>query len=164
MDTLAGTGRAGSSQFHAGTLQMEGARVMDQRIEREAEVDLVVSLPTVVAIIDAARVADELQEEMVNEPAQDPEAPEDVDPSAMVDQLKALIADLNEDEQAALIALAWTGRGDYTASQWAEARRLAQERNADGSAPAYLAEMEMLGDLLSEGLAELGMPAEAEDR
>ena len=45
------------------------------------------------------------------------------------DALRAFIADLNEDEQASLIALAWIGRGDYDADDWDEALRLAAERN-----------------------------------
>jgi hypothetical protein len=137
---------------------------MSQPYDPDGEVDLVVSLPTIVGIIDAARAAGELQEEATNEEVQDPETPDEVDPDAMTDTLKGLIADLNEDEQAALIALTWIGRGDYDASEWEEARRLARERNADGSAPDYLAEMELLGDLLSEGLAAFGIVPEGEER
>jgi hypothetical protein len=137
---------------------------MSQANDPDGEVDLVVSLPTIVAIIDAARAAGELQEEAMNEDVQDPETADEVDPDAMTDTLKALIAELNEDEQAALIALTWIGRGDYDATEWEEARRLARERNADGSAPDYLAEMELLGDLLSEGLAAFGIAPEEEAR
>jgi hypothetical protein len=137
---------------------------MSQNFDPDGEIDLVVSLPTIVGIIDAARAAGELQEEATNEEVQDPETPDEVDPDAMTDTVKGLIAELNEDEQAALIALAWIGRGDYDATEWEEARRLARERNADGSAPDYLAEMELLGDLLSEGLAGFGIAPEEEER
>jgi hypothetical protein len=137
---------------------------MSQNFDPDGEIDLVVSLPTIIGIIDAARAAGELQEEATNEEVQDPETPDEVDPDAMTDTLKGLIAELNEDEQAALIALAWIGRGDYDATEWEEARRLARERNADGSAPDYLAEMELLGDLLSEGLAAFGIAPEEEER
>jgi hypothetical protein len=137
---------------------------MSGTYDPDGEIDLVVSLPTIVGIIDAARAAGELQEEATNEEVQDPETPDEVDPDAMVDSLKGLITELNEDEQAALIALAWIGRGDYDASEWDEVRRLARERNADGSAPTYLAEMELLGDLLSEGLDAFGIAAEEEER
>ena len=78
--------------------------------------------------------------------------------------LRGLIDDLNEEEQATLIALTWIGRGDYEASEWREALRLARERNADATAAKYLSETEMLGDLLSEGAAALGHPAEVEER
>lgn len=78
--------------------------------------------------------------------------------------LAGMIDDLNEQEQATLIALTWIGRGDYDVSEWAEALRLARERNANATAAKYLVETEMLGDLLSEGLAALGHPAEEEER
>ncbi|MGK7869476.1 DUF3775 domain-containing protein [Falsiroseomonas sp. E2-1-a20] len=137
---------------------------MSHANDPDGEIDLVVSLPTIVAIIDLARAAGELQEEATNEDVQDPETPDEVDPDGMTDTLKGLIAELNEDEQAALIALAWIGRGDYDATEWKEAQRLARERNADSSAPVYLAEMELLGDLLSEGLAAFGIAAEEQER
>jgi anthranilate phosphoribosyltransferase len=125
--------------------------------------ELGITMPTVVAIIDAARAAEELDEEATNEEMQDKETPED-DPSEMGEGLRGLIDDLNEEEQATLIALTWVGRGDYDASEWAEALRLARERNATGTAAKYLVEMEMLGDLLSEGLAAMGSPAEEVER
>ncbi|MBU8539163.1 DUF3775 domain-containing protein [Falsiroseomonas tokyonensis] len=137
---------------------------MSGRNASESDFDLVVSLPDVVAIIDTARAAGEMQEETANEEMQDPETPDDLDPDALSAQLEARIAALNEDEQAALIALAWIGRGDYGAAEWDEARRMARERAAGGGTARYLAEMELLGDLLSEGLAELGLPAEEEER
>ena len=126
----------------------------------EDEVDLVLDMPTLVAIIAAARTADEVREEAVNEPGQDPENPEDVSPREMGRAVAGMIANLNEDEQAALIALAWIGREDFEATEWEEARRLARERNADGSAPRYLGDMPLLAELLSEGLAALGVPPE----
>jgi hypothetical protein len=132
----------------------------DDPRDPDAEFDLGIALPTVVAIIDASRAAGELGEEAANEDVQDAENPDDNDPDALVETLKALIAELNEDEQASLIALAWVGRGDHEPDEWEEARELARERNADASAPVYLAEMELLGDLLSEGLAAFGVLAE----
>ncbi|MDB5368851.1 MAG: hypothetical protein JWP20_409 [Roseomonas sp.] len=133
---------------------------MSDRSDPDDEVDLVVSLATIVGIIDAARAAGELEEEATNEEVQDEEVPGDNDPDAMADTLKGLIDELNEDEQAALIALTWIGRGDYDASEWNEALRLAKERNETGSASEYLTNMELFGDLLSEGVAAFGMSAE----
>ena len=126
-------------------------------------VELAISMVTAVAVIDAARTAEELDEEATNEDMQDKESPED-DAGQLGDGLRGLIDDLNEEEQATLIALTWIGRGDYAAGEWEEALRLARDRNADGSAAKYLVETEMLGDLLSEGLAALGHVAEAEER
>lgn len=128
----------------------------------DGEVDLVLDLGTLRALIAAARAADELQEEAVNEPIQDPENPEDASPREMGRAVAGMIANLNEDEQAALIALAWIGRGDFDATEWEEARRMARDRNVDGTAPHYLGDMPLLGELLSEGLATLGVPPEAE--
>ncbi len=126
----------------------------------EDEVDLGVSLATIVGIIDAARSVGELQEEATNEEVQDPEVGDDVDPDGLAGTLKGLIDELNEDEQAALIALTWIGRGDHDASEWKEVLRLAKERNADGTAAAYLIGMELFGDYLSEGVAAFGLSAE----
>jgi hypothetical protein len=72
------------------------------------------------------------------------------------DALRAFIAELNEDEQASLIALAWLGRGDYGPDEWDEARNLARERNIRDPAE-YLLGIEMLGDMLEEGLDMLGL-------
>ncbi|RVC39822.1 DUF3775 domain-containing protein, partial [Mesorhizobium sp. M4A.F.Ca.ET.090.04.2.1] len=44
------------------------------------------------------------------------------------EELRELIDDLNVDEAAELIALAWVGRGDYDASEWADALAAARER------------------------------------
>ena len=133
---------------------------MSDRPDPDDEVDLGVSLTTIVGIIDAARGSGELEEEATNEDAQDEENADDSDPDAMVDTLKGLINELNEDEQASLIALTWIGRGDYDASEWDEVLRLAKERNEDGTAADYLTGMELFGDYLSEGVAAFGISAE----
>ncbi|WP_424137551.1 DUF3775 domain-containing protein [Roseomonas chloroacetimidivorans] len=133
---------------------------MSDRPDPDDEVDLVVSLPTIAGIIDAARGAGELEEEATNEEVQDPEVGDEVDPDGLADTLKGLIDELNEDEQAALIALTWIGRGDYDATEWDEALRLAKERNADGTASEYLTNMELFGDYLSEGVAAFGISVE----
>ena len=44
------------------------------------------------------------------------------------EELRELIADLNVDEAAELVALAWIGRGDYDASEWSDALAAARER------------------------------------
>ncbi len=128
---------------------------------REDGVDLGISPITVAGIIDAARQGQELSEEAENEELQDKQTPEERGPiSRMMDGVAGLIADLNSDEQAALIALVWIGRGDYAPEEWAETLRLARERNADLSAATYLTGTDMLGDLLAEGMAAMGVPDE----
>ncbi len=71
-------------------------------------------------------------------------------------ELRALIGDLNVDEAAELVALAWIGRGDFTGNEWtdavAEARQRSNKRTAN-----YLLGMPMLGDWLEEGLEAIGV-------
>ncbi|MBN9073676.1 MAG: DUF3775 domain-containing protein [Rhizobiales bacterium] len=71
------------------------------------------------------------------------------------EELRELISDLNVDEAAELIALAWIGRGDYDGSEWAEALAEARQRGNRKTA-AYLMGMPMLGDYLEEGLEAIG--------
>lgn len=70
-------------------------------------------------------------------------------------ELRTLIEDLNVDEAAELVALAWLGRGDYDASEWGEALTAARQQSAKRAA-RYLMGMPMLGDYLEEGLEALG--------
>lgn len=70
-------------------------------------------------------------------------------------ELRELINDLNVDEAAELIALAWVGRGDYDASEWADAVTAARER-ANKRTAKYLLGMPLLADLLEEGLEAIG--------
>jgi len=71
------------------------------------------------------------------------------------EELVELIGDLNVDEAAELVALAWIGRGDFEAGEWetavAEARARGNKRTAQ-----YLMGMPMLGDWLEEGLEAIG--------
>lgn len=71
------------------------------------------------------------------------------------EELHELIDDLNVDEAAELIALAWVGRGDYEGAQWAEALAEAKQRNF-GRTAEYLLGMPMLGDYLEGGLDAIG--------
>ncbi len=132
------------------------------------DVDLGISLETVATIVDHARALQGTEEA-------DPEqADEDADSEAALlqdsgddlteESLVGFIDELNEDEQAALIALAWTGRGDYGPDEWEEALRLAAERNIGRDAGTYLVNMEMLGDLLAEGVAAFGLSIEDVER
>jgi hypothetical protein len=130
----------------------------------DEEFDLGISIEAVAAIVDAARAVQEGEEsgalarDEEDEEGLDAEDDENMDEDA----LRAFIADLNEDEQASLIALAWIGRGDYGAPEFEEARTLAKERNIRDPAE-YLLGIDMLGDMLEEGLAELGLSLEDAD-
>jgi len=72
------------------------------------------------------------------------------------EELKTFIDDLNEDEQAELVALVWLGRGDYEARSWSAALKEARARHT-GSTADYLLGTPLLADLLEEGLAQHGL-------
>ena len=54
--------------------------------------------------------------------------------------------------------------GDYGPDEWEEALRLAAERNEAGTAGDYLLGMDMVGDLLAEGVAAFGLSIEEIER
>lgn len=75
-------------------------------------------------------------------------------------ELREVIAGLNDDERADLIALVYVGRGDMEPEEWEAAVRLARERDAAGGTTAdYLLGIPNVGDLLDEGLDALGLSA-----
>jgi len=117
--------------------------------------DLGISLVAVATIVEHARAVQEPEEAKLGDDDEDEVL--DDDDTLSEDSLRAFITELNEDEQAALIALAWVGRGDYEANEWDEARALAAERNAGRDASDYLLGIEKLGDLLEEGVAVFGL-------
>ena len=71
------------------------------------------------------------------------------------EELRELIDDLNIDEAAELVALAWIGRGDYDATEWADAVAEARQRGNKRTS-SYLLGMPMLADYLEEGLEAIG--------
>ncbi|MDJ0387642.1 DUF3775 domain-containing protein [Roseomonas sp. E05] len=127
-----------------------------------AEVDLGVSLETVATVVDHLRAIQETEDSDEFDTAE--EGAEDTEQDFDESTLTAFIEELNEDEQAALVALAWIGRGDYDAEEWEEALRLAKERGAGTDTAAYLLGMDMAGDLLAEGLAAFGISVEDVER
>ena len=72
------------------------------------------------------------------------------------DEIKALIDSLDVDEQSALVALTWVGRGDFDAGDWEEACATARDRHNNRTAE-YLLGMPLLSELLQNGLSELGL-------
>jgi hypothetical protein len=75
------------------------------------------------------------------------------------EELLSALEALNDDESLDLVALAWIGRGDYTAEDWDEARDQAAEIPIRDR-PRYLIGTPLVGDYLEEGLAELGYSCE----
>ena len=70
-------------------------------------------------------------------------------------ELRGFIDAMDEDEQCELIALAWVGRGDYTAEEWQTAVAEARARR-DRRTSVYLLESPLLASHLEYGLAEFG--------
>ena len=77
---------------------------------------------------------------------------------ATEDEVRDVIAGLNDDERADLIALVYICRGDMEPEEWGAAVRLAREREeASAISPAdWLIGIPNLADLLDEGLNALG--------
>ncbi len=80
---------------------------------------------------------------------------EDYSDDATEDELREFIRSLNEEEQIALVALAWIGRGSFSAEEWRDAMEEARHAHNDRTAE-YLMGLPLLGDYLAEGLAAFG--------
>ena len=74
------------------------------------------------------------------------------------DQFDGLIEGMNDDQRLELVALVWIGRGDFEPEEWADAVRMAREREdaASLSTSDWLLGIPNLADLLDEGLAAMG--------
>ncbi len=82
---------------------------------------------------------------------------------ATEDQLMSFIRDLNEDERASLVALAWIGRGSFGPEELEEALATARTERTNRT-DEYLLGMPLLPDYLEEALDRLGYSVEdAED-
>jgi hypothetical protein len=74
-------------------------------------------------------------------------------------ELIEFIKDLDVDEAAALVALAWIGRGDMQPEEWKIAVAQAKER-AEGPTWRYVLDMELLPDYLEDALSAFGRSCE----
>jgi hypothetical protein len=70
-------------------------------------------------------------------------------------ELEQFIADLDEDETAALVGLLWIGRGDFEPKDWEDAVAQARERR-ESSTATYLLGEPLLPDYLEDALAAFG--------
>lgn len=127
----------------------------------EHAIDLSIDPSMVYYILTKAREFDEKTPPSETDPGSNPA--DDRDVSFLEDQpndptfteLLAAIDNLNEDEQADLVALAWLGRGDFGVEGWVEARRDVQNMS-DKHIPEYLATTPLLAAYLEEGLSMAG--------
>ncbi len=72
------------------------------------------------------------------------------------EELTAFIDALDVDEKNELVALTWTGRGDYSAREWRVAVAEARARQ-EMETSAYLLGIPLLSDYLESGLAEFDL-------
>lgn len=79
-----------------------------------------------------------------------------------VRELRAFVERLNEEEQSALVAVFWIGRGSYEPEEFAEAYRTAREE-ATTPTVDYLTGSPHLADHLENGLDALGVSAADEE-
>jgi hypothetical protein len=135
---------------------------MSQAEEEGEEFDLGISLEIVATVVDLANAVQDAKEGLLS--GEDDEDEDEDEDEITEEMLTDFIDELNEEQQVALIALAWVGRGDYEPEEWAEALKIAAERNARGDASAYLTGIEGLGDLLSEGAGAFGISIEEVER
>lgn len=78
-------------------------------------------------------------------------------------ELRAFLENLNEDEQAGLVAVMWIGRGSYDADELSEAVTMARQEATTPTAD-YLIGTPHLGDHLEAGMEALGLDvSKAED-
>ena len=123
--------------------------------------ELGIALGTVCSIVVRAREFD-AQEAVAEEDYGNPideglrSVPEAYLDDPTFQELQSAIDSLNEDEQSALVALVWVGRGDYDLGQWNEALAVARSRRT-GPTSRYLLGIPVLGDYLEEGLAAFGL-------
>ena len=100
------------------------------------DIDLGMSEDTLAAIILEAKSYDavmpESDEDEGSNDADDREVSvlEDQDDNPALQILSDTIESLSVDQQEALIALVWVGRGDFDASEWQKALDLAAERDS----------------------------------
>ena len=70
-------------------------------------------------------------------------------------EVEEFLEGLDSDEAAAVVALAWIGRGDFEPKDWRAAVSLAEDRR-EGSTSKYLLGIPLLPDYLEEALSAYG--------
>ncbi len=73
----------------------------------------------------------------------------------------SVVEDLEPDQQIALVALMWLGRGDYDLADWESALIDAADAHSSHTA-AYLLSTPLMADYLEEGLSQHGYSCQLE--
>jgi hypothetical protein len=76
------------------------------------------------------------------------------------EELRAVLDDLGEDQQAEVLAFCWVGQGTYEASDWDEAIAEATDEVAAGGVVDEFLEMPMLASVLESGMAAFELTCE----
>ena len=108
---------------------------------REFDVKDVVTDPD-----DASNASDDAMISVLEDHKDDP----------VVQEIKAAIFAMSEDEQIDLVALTWLGRGDGTIDDWAELRAEAARAHNKRTA-SYLLGIPLLADFLEEATSQFGI-------
>ncbi len=130
------------------------------------QADIAISRGKVAGIIEHARIFD--AREADNNSGSRPDESDDDSADILLDsgtdsvgrELRQLIRDLNVDEQASLVALAWIGRGTYSAAEWDQALSHARTVH-NGRTAEYLLGLPLLSDYLESGMTEIDNAAAA---
>jgi Protein of unknown function (DUF3775) len=139
-------------------------QIKSVRIESPADEDaqlLTISPEKVCSVIIKAKEYDAKDEVTEVDPGSNPSDDKDVsvlenhEDDPVVEELTSFINSLSEDEQIDLVALAWLGRDDNSASDWPAVREEAARAHNQRTA-AYLLGTPLVGDYLEEGLSMLG--------
>jgi len=74
-----------------------------------------------------------------------------------LEELKAAVNGLNDEESRDLVAIMWTGRGDYAKDEWKDAQAQATSIPQKDRA-RYVVGTPLLADLIEQGLDTLEIP------
>ncbi len=136
-----------------------------EKLAEQEEMPFSISPEKVCFIVVKAREFDAKDEVTEPNPGSNPSDDMDVavledhEDDPVVEELTSFIDSLSEDEQIDLVALAWLGREDYSASDWQTVREEAARAHNQRTA-SYLLGMPLLADFLEEGLSTLGRSCE----
>ena len=136
-----------------------------QSVSQPDPVELDIDPGTVCFLISRGRAFDAkvapAERDDVSQPGEDDmhDVLEDHGDDPVTTEIRHVIEDLNEEQQAELVAMIWVGRGDFDRSEWASALAAANDRHT-GPSSAYLMGMPLFGDLLEEGFTALGHSCE----
>ncbi len=89
--------------------------------------------------------------------ASDDEVPvtlQETDGDLSRDEITQEIESMNDEQQDALVALFWIGRGDREAAEWEETKALARQQH-EGLVSRYLLGQPLAGEFLTAGLEKM---------